>query len=205
VGHPVPSFFATRVLNPDELAEPVLTDGAVFIGSTFPEKIIGLGTTMTFLDNFRLDALGEFQRGGHNINYIGYQNALRGVWRACIPIQKKIIAAMEGDASALDDVRAMDRARCAVDRTKQNSDYWLESTDFFKLRHVSLTYTLPSRWLRGARSASVTVAGRNLWTSTDYSGLDPESADQQDNSFARREYYQLPAMRTFTTSVRLSF
>jgi TonB-linked SusC/RagA family outer membrane protein len=204
-GHPVPSFFATRVLNPDEIAEPVLTDGAVFIGSTFPEKIIGLGSTIVFLDNFRLDALGEFQRGGHNMNYIGYQNALRGVWRACIPVQRKIIAAMEGDASALNDVKAIDRARCAVDRTKQNSDYWLESTDFFKLRHVSLTYTLPSRWVRGAKSASVTVAGRNLWTTTDYSGLDPESADLSDNTFARREYYQLPAMRTFTTSVRLSF
>jgi hypothetical protein len=177
----------------------------VFIGSVFPEKIIGLGTTMTFLQSFRLDALGEFQRGGHNINYIGYQNALRGVWRACIPIQKKIIAAMEGDASALNDVRAIDRARCAVDRTQQNSEYWLESADFFKLRHVSLTYTLPARWLRGVRSAAVTVAGRNLWTSTDYSGLDPESADQSDDTFARREYYQLPSMRTFTTSIRLSF
>jgi TonB-linked SusC/RagA family outer membrane protein len=204
-GYPVPAFFGTRVLNPDEFAEPVLTDGPVFIGSVFPEKIIGLGTTMTFLQSFRLDALGEFQRGGHNINYIGYQNALRGVWRACIPIQKKIIAAMEGDASALNDVRAIDRARCAVDRTQQNSEYWLESADFFKLRHVSLTYTLPARWLRGVRSAAVTVAGRNLWTSTDYSGLDPESADQSDDTFARREYYQLPSMRTFTTSIRLSF
>jgi len=205
VGHPVPSFFATKVLNPNEFAEPILTDSAIFIGSTFPEKIIGVGSTITFLNNFRLDALGEFQRGGHNINYIGYQNALRGVWRACIPVQKKIIAAMDGDATALNDVTAMERARCAVDRTKQNSDYWLESTDFFKLRHVSLTYTLPTRWLRGLSSASLTVAGRNLWTSTDYSGLDPESADQTDDTFARREYYQLPALRSFTTSLRLSF
>ncbi|HEU5186292.1 MAG TPA: hypothetical protein VFU01_17085, partial [Gemmatimonadaceae bacterium] len=194
-----------RVLNPNAFAAPILTDEAVFIGSTFPEKIIGLGTTITVFDNFRFDALGEFQRGGHNINYIGYQNSLRGVWRACIPIQKKLIAAMEGNASALDDVRAMDRARCAVDRTQQSSDFWLEPTDFFKLRNVSLTYTLPSRWLRGARSGSITVAGRNLWTSTDYSGLDPESADLADDTFARREYYQLPALRSFTTSVRLSF
>jgi hypothetical protein len=139
------------------------------------------------------------------MNYIGYQNALRGVWRACIPVQKKIIAAMEGDASALNDVTARDRARCAVDRTQQNSDFWLESTDFFKLRHVSLTYTLPTRFLRGVKTASLTVAGRNLWTSTDYSGLDPESADLQDDTFARREYYQLPALRSFTTSVRLTF
>lgn len=203
-GYPVPALFATKVLNPDEFAEPIVSE-AVFIGSVFPEKIIGVGTTMTFLDNFRLDALGEFQRGGHNINYIGYQNANRGVWRACIPIQKKIIAAMDGDASALNDVRAIDRARCAVDDEVQNSDFWIESADFFKLRHVALTYTLPTRFFRGVRSAAVTVAGRNLWTSTDYSGLDPESADQQDDTFARREYYQLPAMRTFTTSVRLSF
>lgn len=203
-GYPVPALFATKVLNPDEFAEPIISE-EMFIGSVFPEKIIGVGTTMTFLDNFRLDALGEFQRGGHNINYIGYQNANRGVWRACIPIQKKIIAAMEGDASALNDVRAIDRARCAVDDEVFSSDFWIESADFFKLRHVALTYTLPTRWLPRVRSASITLAGRNLWTSTDYSGLDPESADQQDDTFARREYYQLPALRTFTTSVRLSF
>jgi hypothetical protein len=149
--------------------------------------------------------LGEFQRGGSNINYIGYQNALRGVWFACMPVQRKLAQAALGNASALADVTARDRARCAIDRTLQNSNYWIESTDFFKVRHVSATYTLPNRWVPGAKTASFTIAGRNLWTSTDYTGLDPESADLADDTFARREYYQLPAIRSFLASFRMTF
>lgn len=205
VGFPVPSFFGRRVLNPDALAAPIISSEDEYLGSTYPDKIIGLGSTLTLWKRLRIDGLGEFQRGGSNINYIGYQNALRGVWFACIPVQRKLAQAALGDASALADVTARDRARCYIDRTQQNSNYWIESTDFFKLRHVSATYTLPNRWVPGAKNASFTIAGRNLWTSTDYSGLDPESADQADDTFARREYYQLPAIRSFLASLRVTF
>lgn len=205
VGYPVPAFFGTRILNPDAFAAPILSSDAEYLGATFPDKIIGVGSNVTLWKRLRLDALGEFQRGGSNINYIGYQNALRGVWRDCIPIQRKLVAAAQGNASALADVTARDRARCAIDRTVQNSNFWIEPTDFFKLRHVAATFTLPNRWVPGAKTASFTLAGRNLWASTDYSGLDPESADQSDNTFSRREYYQLPAIRTFLASLRVTF
>ena len=48
---------------------------------------------------------------------------------------------------------------------------------FTKLREVSLTYRL-SQQLAGrmrARSADVTLTGRNLWTKTKYRGVDPEN------------------------------
>ena len=114
-------------------------------------------------------------------------------------------AAQRGNTTALNDVPARDRARCAFDATVRNSDFWIEPTDFFRLRYVSATYNIPARLLRGTQSASVTLAGRNLFTSTDYSGLDPESADQSDNTFARREYYQLPTLRSFTLSLKATF
>lgn len=203
-GFPVPSFFGVKILNPDAFADPIL-DTVQFAGATFPDRIIGVGSTLTLWNRLTLDALGEMQVGGSNVNYIGYQNALRGVWKACIPVQRKLVAAAKGDATALNDVTAQDRARCAIDRTKQNSEFWIEPTDFFKLRYFSLTYDIPAHLLRGVRGASVTFAGRNLFTLTDYSGLDPESADLADDTFARREYYQLPAMRSFTLSLRVRF
>ena len=51
---------------------------------------------------------------------------------------------------------------------------------------------------------TVTVGGRNLWTSTDYVGVDPEAVDDAD-SLTRHEYYQMPIPRVFTFSVRSSF
>ncbi|HJQ11160.1 MAG TPA: SusC/RagA family TonB-linked outer membrane protein [Gemmatimonadaceae bacterium] len=52
------------------------------------------------------------------------------------------------------------------------SSYYVESGSYTRLRNVQLGYTLPMgmRYLPGAR---VYVQGDNLWTSTDYPGLDP--------------------------------
>src|SRR6185503_20541768 len=69
-GYPVPSFFARKLTNPGALANPIPTDTLVFIGPTFPDQVIGLGTTFSLWGSVTIDGLGEFQRGGHNINYI---------------------------------------------------------------------------------------------------------------------------------------
>ena len=204
-GYPVPSLFGRRILNPNEVGAPAVTDTNVFLGPTFPDKIIGIGSTLTLFGNFTVDALGEFQRGGWNINYIGYQNSIRGVWRPCYDVQQKLADAFKGNTGAIAGLTAFERGRCSIDRTQQFSDFYAEPTDFFRLRYVTLTYRLPQNWLRGARGATVSLAGRNLLLKTDYSGLDPESADQSDSQFARREYYQLPQLRTFTVSLRMNW
>jgi len=204
-GYPVPAVFGRKVLNPNDFANPIVSDTAVSLGRTFPNRIVGVGSTLTLFNRVTLDGLGEFQYGGMNINFIGYQNTIRGVWRPCYETQRKLAAAQRGNAAALADVPALERARCAFDAATRNSDFWIENTDFFRLRHVSATYDIPPRFLRGLQSASLTVAGRNLFTSTDYSGLDPESSDQSDNTFARREYYQLPTLRQFSLSLRTNF
>ncbi|HJU75232.1 MAG TPA: SusC/RagA family TonB-linked outer membrane protein [Gemmatimonadaceae bacterium] len=206
-GYPVPALFAPIIKNPNEKAAPQF-DATLneFIGPTFPDKITGIGTTLTLWGNLMLDALGEFQYGGYNINYIGFQNANRGVWRPCYDAQKKLAAVIRGtDPSAANDLTALERARCAIDRTVQNAAWFAEATDFFRLRHVTLTYQIPQRWLPRTNGGSVTLSGRNLWLNTDYSGLDPESADQTDSEFARREYYQLPQLRSFSVAFRLNW
>jgi hypothetical protein len=92
----------------------------------------------------------------------------------------------------------------------------VEDASFWKLRSLALSYTLPSRLVAGfADRAIVTVAGNNLITWTDYTGLDPEVEDFSDRAgggifdgtgdFGRREYYNIPAPRTYLLSVRLTF
>ena len=205
VGYPVTSLFARRVMNANAIADPVLSTDNEFIGPTFPDKILGLGTTLNLWDRVSLDMLGEFQKGGYNINFIGFQNANRGNWRPCYETQKKLAAASKGDASALAGVTALERARCSLDRTVQSSEWWIEPIDFFRLRYATLSYKIPPRLLRGMQNATLTLAGRNLFYSSDYSGLDPESADQSDSQVGRREYYQLPQLRSFTLALRMGW
>jgi hypothetical protein len=205
-GYPVTSLFSRKVLNASALAAPIVSDTNVFIGQTFPDRVYGFGSTLTLWDKLTLDGLGEFQLGGYNINSVGYQNALRGNWRPCYAIQEKMVAAIKTNNPALlNDVKALDRTRCAVDRTQQFFDAWVEKADFFRLRYLTATYRLPSRLVRGLQGASLSFSGRNLFYSSDYSGLDPESADQADSQVGRREYYQLPQLRSFQLSFRANW
>jgi TonB-linked SusC/RagA family outer membrane protein len=206
VGYPVTSLFAKRIRNPDARGvAPIFSDTNEFVGPTFPDKIIGLGTTLNLWDRVSIDALGEFQKGGYNINYVGFQNASRGNWRPCYAAQKKLIAAQKAGSGIPSDVTALEVARCTTDRTIQFSDSWIEPMDFFRLRYVTLSYKIPPRVLRGIQNATLTLAGRNLLYNSDYSGLDPESADQSDSQVGRREYYVLPQLRSFSLTLRMGW
>jgi TonB-linked SusC/RagA family outer membrane protein len=203
-GYPVPSYIGKKVMNPNEIADPVIADDQ-FLGAVFPNKILSPSTTITLMRRLTLDALGEFQLGGSLMNATGYQNAYKGVWRPCYAIQTKLRAAAAGDATALDDVTAMQRARCTLDGGLRSYDFWVEPADFFKLRSVTLTYDIPQRLLHGLRSASIAVSGVNLFTSTKYSGTDPEVKDTSDNAYGRWDYYNLPSYRTFLATLRVNF
>lgn len=61
-------------------------------------------------------------------------------------------------------------------RTQGIFEYWIEDGTFVKLREVAASYTLHHqalrRWFRDG--VELTLAGRNLFVWTDYSGYDPE-------------------------------
>ena len=64
---------------------------------------------------------------------------------------------------------------------------------------------MPSRIARlaGATNASLSVTGRNLYTWTSYSGLDPEvTSDRYDTVFASGGFHQ-PPLRSFTARLDL--
>lgn len=54
----------------------------------------------------------------------------------------------------------------------QASTRYLENGDFFKLKSLTLAYSLPKGWLKplGLTSANISVGGENLFTITKYSG-----------------------------------
>jgi len=56
------------------------------------------------------------------------------------------------------------------------SSRYLEDGSYIRLRHITLTYDLPKVMIEriGLKSAKMKLSGENLWTSTNFSGMDPE-------------------------------
>ena len=204
-GHHIPTYFGRRVTNPDAFADAVFEEDQSN-GPSYPTRTIGLGTTLNIGSSITFDALAEHQGGHYLANWVAYQGNVRGIWRPCYDVNAKWRDVRSGaNPNALDDVRAIDRVKCETERTLMHNDYWIEKADFIKLRYASLTYSLPQNLIPGARTAQLTLAGRNLFTWTDYTGMDPEVADQSDSSFGRRDYYNLPPLRTWIMSMRVTF
>ena len=59
-GQPAPVIRGERVMNPDDLAEPIIEDDQIY-GPNQPTKILGLTSTFTLPGNIRFTARGEYQ------------------------------------------------------------------------------------------------------------------------------------------------
>ena len=79
-----------------------------------------------------------------------------------------------------------------------------------KIREVTLSWDVPTPVVRslgtGIRSARVSVSGRNLFTFTPYSGLDPEVSNFGNQAVARNiDVAPFPPSRSYFFSIDLGF
>ena len=85
---------------------------------------------------------------------------------------------------------------------------YIEPGDFVKLREVSASYTLPASVAGVVRAsgATLTLAGRNLKTWTDYTGWDPETNVGAQRTLVRGfSFATTPIPRNVTLGVTLTF
>jgi TonB-linked SusC/RagA family outer membrane protein len=164
-----------------------------YLGPALPTKEASLNSSMGFF-NGRLRFGSQFDyRGGHRVdnsieNYRCYVGNCRGLYDRTASLKEQALAqaAFNGYSSAV---------------------VFDEPGWFIKLRELSLTYYFPGRWAHamGASNTSLTLAARNLWTITDYSGVDPEvNAFGQDN-FSSSDFESQPQVRYWTARVNVSF
>nr|WKN38785.1 SusC/RagA family TonB-linked outer membrane protein [Tunicatimonas sp. TK19036] len=87
---------------------------------------------------------------------------------------------------------------------KELSDYWLERGDFVKIDVLSLGYTFNTQSLDFINNLRVYATGRDLFTFTNYSGLDPEvDINGLEPGFEALDVY--PKTRTFMLGVKANF
>ncbi len=98
-------------------------------------------------------------------------------------------------------------ARNPVGRINIYEEY-IEDGSFVKLREVALSIPISASLVRriGANGATIRLAGRNLHTWTDYTGLDPEVNLFSESTVARGvDFATLPLPRTFSAGLNINF
>jgi TonB-linked SusC/RagA family outer membrane protein len=176
-GYPLVSAFARPILgfadaNHNGIIEEnevTVGDTAVYLGPALPPRQLTAATSLTLLHG-RLRLSTQFDyRGGHRIT--NYSEANR-------------CSLFLGDCRAINDPSTpFDAQANAVALNSGMFGYTLfgytEDGSFTRWRELSVSYTLPEAVAHGvrARSASVTVTGRNLHLFTRYTGIDPETND----------------------------
>ncbi|MBD1208480.1 MAG: SusC/RagA family TonB-linked outer membrane protein [Ignavibacteria bacterium] len=84
---------------------------------------------------------------------------------------------------------------------------FMEDMSWLRLRELSVSYSLPSSLLEGSivRGLTVNVTGRNIWLSTKYSGIDPETNLLGANNAQGLEYYNMPNTRSWLFGIQVNF
>jgi TonB-linked SusC/RagA family outer membrane protein len=92
----------------------------------------------------------------------------------------------------------------AVNPYQPNQSLFLENGSFIKMRAVTLTYYLRTKWMQRSGIEQLRIYGtaNNIWTWTPYSGGDPEATDYFGYD---QGYYNWPAPRSFTLGFNFQF
>ncbi|MEP2774015.1 MAG: SusC/RagA family TonB-linked outer membrane protein [Fulvivirga sp.] len=164
----------------------------VYLGSPFATTDISFIPSLSFF-NEQLTLRGLLNyRGGQKL----YNNT--GSWRNGNSNTQELNdpnASLEGQARAV-----------AAKFYGTNAGY-IEDASFWRLREVSLTYSLPKKILSplGFSRVSLTLSGQNLGLWTDYSGLDPEISSVGQANFTTEEFLSQPPVRSWRARLNLTF
>jgi TonB-dependent starch-binding outer membrane protein SusC len=97
--------------------------------------------------------------------------------------------------------------KATTGRSPRTSSRFVEDGSFVRLKNLSVGYDFPSSFLSKLKlsSARIYVSGQNLWTLTNYSGVDPEVAYQSSNTNLGLDFGSYPNTISYTLGINLGF
>jgi TonB-linked SusC/RagA family outer membrane protein len=87
------------------------------------------------------------------------------------------------------------------------AEEFVEDASYVRLRELTISYDLPSSMLEGSMLSRIgfSFTGRNLWLSTPYTGIDPETSLIGNGNGQGMDYFQFPNTKSYVFSLSLGF
>lgn len=177
------------------------------IGDPNPDFIIGWNNTFNF-GNLSANFLLDWREGGDLWNGTAWALSFFGRSQLTADTREETATPIEG---VLSDGTANDIA------VVRDQNYWTSSLGGFgavgeqfvqdggwvRLREVGLSYRLnPMSWTKGG---SIGISGRNLWFTTDYDGIDPETSLTGTGNGQGFDYFNMPSTKSVMVKLSLNF
>jgi hypothetical protein len=88
-----------------------------------------------------------------------------------------------------------------------NTEDFVEDASWVRLRELSLSYQLPKSIVEYTPFSEIglTFTGRNLWLSTPYTGIDPETSLTGASNAQGLDYFNMPGVRSYNFSINVKF
>ena len=207
VGEPLNSFYGwvyDRMENGQPVYKDLNGDGEVtpadraIIGNAQPKYSGGFANRFTFR-NLELSAFIQFSVGNKIYN-----------------INRSLLTNVAGNANQLTDVlgageNGIPTPKIGNTFNSRESSLFVEDGSYVRGKNLRLAFRVPERWLGSTRAARLSglklyVSAQNWFTSTDYTGFDPEISEYALNNLAQGfDFGTYPQARQLTFGFNAGF
>jgi hypothetical protein len=174
-------------------------DDYAVIGTGIPKTSIGWNNTFSY-KAFSLNVLLQGLFGFDKLNY----NKAAAMYYGGDAREATLVDIKDRYIPGVNETSNIP-AFSSTNRNFTQSTRFLEKADFLRLKNVSLSYDIPKSLLKNTAGIKLFVSATNLFTITDYSGIDPEANSSAGDIRQGIDYGSYPNAKTITGGLTLSF
>jgi len=189
-------FYKYKDLNGDEIVD---TDDRVIIGDPNPDLIYSLNNNFSY-KNFGLNIFLDGVQG-RDIFW-----ATSGTHLGSMQTGHNQLADFWGNYWTPEnpDPNAKYQKVCSK-AVHEVSDRYVKDGSYLRLRVISLSYNIPVRNISWLQNAQIYIRGTNLYTFTNYPGVDPEVNTRGNSIFRGVDEHAYPSSKMTTIGAKINF
>lgn len=181
------------------------------IGNSIPNFVLATTNSFTY-KRTTLSFLLDWKNGGDLWNGTNWALSFFGASQLTADTRQETPAALpgvqrDGTPNNVEIVRDQSYWQSAVGGFGSVDEQFVQDAGWIRLRELSLNYAFNSEIFGGKfiKGLSVGFIGRNLWYSTEYDGVDPETSLTGVGNAQGLDYFNAAASRSFLFNVKATF
>jgi len=177
------------------------------IGNPNPDFILGWNNTLTF-GNLSANFLLDWRQGGDLWNGTAWALSFFGRSQLTADTREETAVPIEGVLSDgtpnnIPVVRDQSYWTSSLGGFGAIGEQFVQDGGWVRLRELGLSYKLPDLgWTKGG---SIGLSGRNLWFTSDYDGIDPETSLNGTGNGQGFDYFNMPSTKSVIVKLSLNF